>query len=113
MARLATVASAHLCGRVRCGSAPPADVTCVTESFRFLPAQGADTLRDRATERWFAVAPWFFPAQPPEGMDCWHTEVVPVFPFCPVHLSPRDGDHSRFISNVFRICPISRQAVFC
>ena len=50
MARLAAVAAPHLCGRVRCRSAPPAHDGGVAESFRFLPAQGAYTLRDRAAQ---------------------------------------------------------------
>jgi hypothetical protein len=49
----------HLCGRVRCRSAPPADVSGFAESFRFLPAQGAYTLRDRAAQWWFAWPPGF------------------------------------------------------
>src|SRR5271165_2995509 len=100
MARLAAVAAAHLCGRVRCGSASRADVTCVAESFRFLSAQGADTLRDWAPERRFTLASGFFPTRESETMDCRVTESVPVSSFCPVHLSPRDGYHSRFVPNV-------------
>ena len=59
MARLATVAAPHLCGRVRCGSARYANDTGLAESFRFLPAQGAYTFRDRAAQWWLAVAARF------------------------------------------------------
>src|ERR1700722_14446418 len=108
MARLAPVAAAHLCRRVRCGSAPCADVTCVDESFRFLLAHQTHTFRDRATELRFTLASGFFPTRESETMDCRITESVPVSSFCPVHVSPRDSDHCRFVPNVFRIYRIQR-----
>jgi hypothetical protein len=38
---------------------------------------------------------------------------VPVCAFRPVHLSPRGSNHRRFVTDVCRVCRISRQAVFC
>ena len=61
MARLATVAAPHLCGRVRCGLAHLAYDTVFAESVRFLPAQGAYTLCDRAVKWWFTLASRFQP----------------------------------------------------
>ena len=40
-------------------------------------------------------------------------ESVPVPAFRSLHLSPRGSDHSRFVPNVFRVCCVSRQTVFC
>src|SRR5712691_8369870 len=102
MARLAEVTASHLCGRVRCRSAPPADVASAAESVRLLSPQGAYTLRDRAAQWRFALAARFHSTRQPKGMDLWLEECVPVPAFCPVYLPPRGSDHSRFVPNVFR-----------
>ena len=60
--------------------------------------------------------PWpsgFSPTRQAEAMDLWLKECVPVPAFCPVYLSPRGSDHSRFVPNVFRVCRVLRQAIFC
>src|SRR4029453_15758697 len=113
MVRVETVAASHLRGRVRCRPAHPTDDTGVAESLRFLPAKGAYTLRDRTTQWRFALAVRFSPAREPKGMGLWLKESVPISAFRSLHLSQRGSDHSRFVPNVFRVCRISRQTVFC
>src|SRR4029453_17090798 len=106
MAGLAAVAPPHLCGGIRCRSAHHADDTGHTESFRFLPAQGAYTLRDRAAQWWFALAARFYPAGQPKGMGLELKESVSISAFRSLHLSSCGGDHSCFVSNVFRVCRV-------
>src|SRR5437667_7884023 len=113
MASLATVAAPHLCGRVRCRSAPRTDDAKYAEPFRLLSPQRAYTLRDRAAQWWLALAARFHPTRQPKGMDRWLEECVPLPAFRPVYLPPRGSDHSRFVPNVFRVCRLSRETVFC
>src|SRR5437660_2280153 len=112
MASLATIAAPHLCRRVRCRSAPRTDDAEHAEPFRFLSAQGAYTIRDRAAQWRLALAARFHPTRQPKGMDLWLEECVPFPPFCPVYLPPRGGDYSRFVPGVCGVCQISRQTVF-
>ncbi len=46
----------------------------------------------------------FQPGREPEGMDLQLEESISISAFCSLHLSPRGGDHSRFIPNVCRVC---------
>ena len=55
----------------------------------------------------------FSQATRPEGMDLQLEESVPVPAFCPVNVSPRGSDHSRFVPNLCRVCRVSRQIIFC
>src|SRR5205823_14850716 len=103
MVRLATVAAPHLGPRVRCRSAPPAHDGGPAESFRFFPAQGTYTLRDRSPQRWFALASRLQPAREPKGMGGRPAESVSISAFRSLHLSSRGSDHSRFVPNVFRV----------
>src|SRR6266550_9228436 len=112
MASLATTAAPHLCRRVRCRTALGSDDTGVAESFRFLLAQGAYTVCDRAAQWRLALATRFHPTRQTKGMDRWHEECVPIPAICPVHVSACGSDHSRFIPNVFRICRVLRESVF-
>src|SRR5437660_9299604 len=113
MASLATVPAPHLCGRVRCRSAPRTDDAKYAEPFRLLSSQGAYTLRDWAAQWRLALAARFHSTRQPKGMDLWLEECVPVPAFCPVYLPPRGSDHSRFVPNVFRVCRVLRQTVLC
>src|SRR5512133_440876 len=113
MVRVETVAASHLRGRVRCRPAHPTDDTGVAESFCFLPTQGAYTLRDRTAQWRFALAARFSPARKAKGMDRQPAECVSISAFRSLHLSQRGSDNSRFVPNVFRVCRISRQTVFC
>ena len=80
----------------------------VAESFRFLPAQGAYTLRDRSAQWRFALASRLSPAREPKGMDLQPAESVSISAFRSLHLSPRGSDHSRFVPDVFRVCRVWR-----
>src|SRR6266516_6727061 len=113
MARLATVAAPHLCGRVRCCSAHHAYDTVLAEPFRFLPAQGAYTFCARSAKWWFALASRFSPARKPKGMDCQPSESVSIFAFRSLYVSSCGSDLSCFVPDVFGVCQISRQTVFC
>src|SRR5436309_2067965 len=73
------------------------------ESFRFFPAQGTYTLRDRSPQRWFALASRLQPAREPKGMGLQPAESVSISAFRSLHLSSRGSDHSRFVPNVFRV----------
>src|SRR4029453_469867 len=106
MVRLATVAAPHLCGRVRCRSAHHAHDTGLAESFRFLPAQGAYTVRDWAAKWWFALASRFSPARQPKGMGLQPSESVSISAFRSLYLSPRGSDNSGFVPNIFRVCRV-------
>src|SRR6266480_4050066 len=106
MVRLAAIEESHLCGRVRCRSARPADVTKLTEPFRFFPAQGTDTLRTRATQWRFALAARLCPTRKSKGMDLRAPECLSISALRSLHLSLRDRDHRCFVSSVFRICRI-------
>src|SRR5205823_4802130 len=108
MVRLATVAAPHLSRRVRCRSAPHAHDTGSAESFRFFAAQGTYTLRDRSTQRWFALASRLQPAREPKGMDFQPAESVSTPAFRSLYLSSRGSDHSRFVPNVFRVYRVWR-----
>src|SRR4029450_4856259 len=101
MVRLETVAASHLRGRVRCRPAHPTDDTGLAESLRFLPAQGAYTLRDRTTQWRFALAAWFSPAREPKGMGLQSAKSLSIFALCSLHLSQRGSDDSRLVTNVF------------
>src|ERR1700757_1650093 len=103
MARLATIAAPHLCGRVRCRSAHNADDTGPAEPFRFLSAQGAYTLCDRAAKWWFALASRFSPARKPKGMDRQPSESVSISAIHSLYLSSRGSDHSCLVPNAFGV----------
>src|SRR5260370_576413 len=113
MASLATVSAPHLCGRVRRRSAPRTDDAKYAEPFRFLSPRWAYTLRNRAAQWRLALAARFHPTRQPKRMDLWLEECVPVPAFCAVYLPPRGSDHSRFLPNVFRVCRLFREAIFC
>src|SRR5580700_1663952 len=112
MAGMATVATPHLCGRVRRRSARPADVAGAAEPFRFLPTKGAYTFRNRAAQWWLAVAARLQPAREAEGSGRRPEEAISVFAFRSIHLSPRGSDHRRFVADLFRAWRPPRQTVF-
>src|ERR1700683_2703196 len=100
MVCLATVAAAHLCGRVRCCSARASNVAGVAEPVRLLAAQGADTLRDWAAQWWLTLAPRFPPVGKSKGVGPAVPEFVPMPAFRPLPLPARGGDYRRFIANL-------------
>src|SRR6476619_2595907 len=113
MVRLATVAAAHFCGRVRRRFAHHAHDPGLAESFRLLPSKWAYTVRDRSPQRRSALAAWFSPAGEPKGMGLQSAESISISAVRSLYLSPRYGDHSRLVANVFRVRQISEQTVFC
>src|SRR5271168_1618001 len=107
MARMATIATPDLRGRVRCCPASHTNNSSIAESFRILSAEGTYTLRDWPNQRRIAVAVRFWPTGEAKGMDLQPEESVSIFAFRSLYLSPRGGHHRRVISNVRRICWLS------
>src|SRR5204862_6425528 len=96
-----------------CCSAHHAHDTGLAESFRFLPAQGAYTVRDRPGQWRFALASRFYPARESKGSSLEPSESLSISAVRSLYLSSRGSDHSCLVPNVCRVCCISRQTVFC
>src|SRR5215472_2666986 len=112
MASLEALPGAAHGRRVRRGAATPAGTCRPAKSLRFLSAERSCTFRDRARQWWFAVAGRFQPGREAERVDLEFKEPVPVHALCPVHLSPRGGNHSRRLTNLCGVRFISRKAIF-
>src|SRR5688572_3316251 len=112
MASMAADARSDQGWRVRLGAATATCARRVAKSVRFFSAEGSYTFRNRAGERWLAVAGRFQPRHEAKGMVRRLEERVPISALCPIHLSPRGSDHSRRLTDLRGVCFVSRQVVF-
>src|SRR5215471_1573496 len=103
MASLATNPSSDQSWRVRRRAATAAGTCRYPESVRFLSAKWSHTFRDRADQRWFAVAGRFQPRQQAEGVVREVKKPVSISTICSIYLSPCGGDHSWRLTDIRRV----------
>src|SRR6478609_3068787 len=113
MAGLATVEESGQTTKLRRGLADHSRCPCPAESLGSLDEKIQSAFRDRADQWRVALSQGLPAGDQTKGMDLEPAKTLSADALCTLHIQRSAGDHRRLVTDLFGICRLCRQSLFC